>query len=188
MHNIKQIVSIFADTPNQKQTTCLYDMNKRMSLTTLAFCWGIAAMAQQPVDVKRPVVVIDAETGVRIRDVQIFVNDNKANRIVTDYKGEFAIPDTARTLTMCHPKYEKRMMDAGEFTDSISLLPNYNRLNELVVIGRQPKISADIMTGVKQTAISVPQPKPLATFDFFSIFTAKKRKKTRQRIEAIKDY
>ena len=188
MHNVKQIVSIFADTPNQKQTTCQRNMNKRMSLSTLSICWVIAAIAQQPVDVKRPVVVIDAETGVRIRDVQIFVNDNEENRIVTDYKGEFAIPDTARKLTMCHPKYEKRMMDAGEFADTISLLPNYNRLNELVVVGKRPKININFGMSAKEEAMAVPQPKPLATFDFFSIFTAKKRKKTRQRIEAIKDY
>jgi len=44
------------------------------------------------------------------------------------------------------------------------------------------------MAATKMAALTAPHPKTLATFDFFDIFTAKKRKKTRKRIEAIKDY
>ncbi len=68
-------------------------------------------------------------------------------------------------------------MDDKEFADTISLLPNYNRLNELVVKGKSPKINMNIMAATKMAALTAPHPKTLATFDFFDIFTAKKRKK-----------
>ena len=157
-------------------------MNHKTLTTTLIIAFSITAAAQ------RTMVVTDAETGVPIRDVQIFVNGDDNNRIVTDYKGEFIVPDTAGNLTLCHRKYEKRLMDDKEFADTISLLPNYNHLNELVVKGKSPKINMNIMAATKMAALTAPHPKTLATFDFFDIFTAKKRKKTRKRIEAIKDY
>lgn len=132
--------------------------------------------------------VTDAETGVPIKDVQIFVNGNDRNRITTDYKGEFCIPDTAVSLTLCHPKYEKRQMETKELADTIIMLPDYERLNELIVIGHTPKVNMNIMQSVMMAAIAAKPPKPLATFDFFNMFTHKKRKRTRERIEAIKDY
>ena len=76
-------------------------MNHKTLTTTLIIAFSITAAAQ------RTMVVTDAETGVPIRDVQIFVNGDDNNRIVTDYKGEFIVPDTAGNLTLCHRKYEK---------------------------------------------------------------------------------
>lgn len=136
---------------------------------------------------QRNVVVMDVETNVPLRDVQVFVNSTEGDRIVTDYKGELTIPDTATSITLCHPKYEKRIMNKDEFADTLMMLPNYNRLNEVVVKGKMPRISPFIMASVQDAAISAPK-KAGVSFNFFDLFTWKKRKKQRERMKAIEDY
>lgn len=158
-------------------------MTGRTLLILLFAICSTAATAQ------RQVVVADAETGVPVRDVQIFINGDENRRTTSDYKGETAIPDTARSLTLCHPKYEKRIMNISELADTVRLLPNYNRLNEIVIKGRRPTISPDMMAGIKPAGQVAPASSGAAIwFDFFGLFTHKKRKRTKQRIESIKDY
>lgn len=146
-------------------------------------CW-LCSMAQHQS------VVIDAETGVPVREVQVFVNSMEGKRIVTDWQGTFEIPDTARNLTLCHTRYERRTIDIGEATDTIRLLPNINRLNELVVKGKRPEVSSQMMASIGKVIqeAAAAQPKTGVSFDFFSIFNYKKRKRTKKRIESIKDY
>lgn len=138
---------------------------------------------------QRRVVVRDMETKMPLKDVQVFVNGETAERIVTDYKGECEIPDTIRSLMFCHRQYERRLMDSCEVGDTIELLPNINKVDEVVIIGhRHPQISPDIM-GLSQSvkAAMAGMPKPTG-MDFLSVFEMKKKNRTRKRKKAIEDY
>lgn len=138
---------------------------------------------------QRLVVVRDMETKTPLRDVQVFVNGDMAARLVTDYKGEVALPDTIRSLTLCHKQYERRRMDGGEVGDTIELLPGMNKMDEVVILGhRHPQISPHIM-GISESvkAATAGMPKP-SGMDFLSVFEMKKKNRTKKRKQAIEDY
>lgn len=159
--------------------TTAYRTALLLTLLTLCCC---RCRAQQ-----RQKVVIDAETNVPVRDVQVYMNATDGQRLTTDYRGCVILPDTARSITLCHPKYEELQTNLSETTDTILLLPNLRRLNELVVIGHRPQISPDMMK--MPEPIAGPTPKGASvSFDFFSLFTWKKRKKQKERMKAIEDY
>ena len=137
---------------------------------------------------QRQCVVTDAETGVPLRDVLIYPNGEKSRHITTDWGGHFNIPDTAFSLTLCHSKYEKLAIAVADVTDTIALLPNMRRLNEVVVTGHRPQVNPAIMSGIKEAAKAGVQPKTGFNLDFFEIFNFKKRKKQRRRREALANY
>lgn len=151
-----------------------------MIILLVAVCPGIMAQRQW--------IVTDAETGVPVRDVQVFFNGDKTRRVVTDYRGTVILPDTARFIQMSHPKYETLMADTATVRDTVFLLPNIRRLNELVVVGHRPQISPSMFAGIAEAAVTAAPPKTGFNFDFFELFNWKKRKKQRERMEAIKDY
>ena len=151
-----------------------------MIILLVAVCPGIMAQRQW--------IVTDAETGVPVRDVQVFFNGDKTRRVVTDYRGTVILPDTARFIQMSHPKYETLMADTATVRDTVFLLPNIRRLNELVVVGHRPQISPSMFADIAEAAVTAAPPKTGFNFDFFELFNWKKRKKQRKRMEAIKDY
>lgn len=159
-------------------------MNIRIVMIILlaAVCPGIMA--------QRRWIVADAETGVPVRDVQVFFNGDKTRRSVSDYRGTVILPDSARFIQMSHPKYETLMADTATVRDTVFLLPNIRRLNELVVVGHRPQISSSMMAGITEAAVAAAPPSAgfSVSFDFFELFNWKKRKKQRKRMEAIKDY
>lgn len=151
-----------------------------MIILLVAVCPGVMA--------QRWWIVTDAETGVPVRDVQVFFNGDKTRRVVTDYRGTVILPDTARFIQMSHPKYETLMADTATVRDTVFLLPNIRRLNELVVVGHRPQISPSLFAGIAEAAVAAAPPKTGVSFNFFELFNWKKRKKQRERMEAIKDY
>lgn len=155
--------------------------HKHAILTAVTLCctYGMAQTSH---------VVTDMETGTPISDVTIIFNNIDSCRTKTEYTGIFTCPDSARTLTFKHSKYEGRMMDRHELKDTIELLPNMNRLNEVVIKGKRPKISPFVMGPIKDAALSAPRQTATATFDVVDLFTWKKRKKTKKRIKAIENY
>lgn len=156
-------------------------MPQRTTLMIMAACLCMCVTAQ------RKVVVRDMETRTPLRDVQVFVNGNYDKRTVTDYRGEFTVPDTALTLTLCHTMYERLTVDSGGIADTIELLSKLKKLDEVVVYGKRAGISQSIMLGVKNATAAAPRQGGI-NFDFFELFNWKKRKRLRERQEAIKDY
>ncbi len=155
---------------------------KRTAATTaVLLCCTICAA-------QRRHVIRDMETGTPLRGVTVIFNGIDSCRTATDYTGTFFAPDSIRTLTMKHPKYEKRMMERQEMTDTIELLPNMNKLNEVVIRGKRRKMAPEIMGGVKMAAMTAPQQGGTVNFDLMDLLTYKKRKKTRKRIKAIENY
>ena len=67
----------------------------------------------------------------------------------------------------------------------------FNAIREVVIYGSMPQVSAGIsnMLGkLKEENKYMPRQTPVVSFDFFSIFTAKKRKRTEKRIKALENY
>lgn len=139
---------------------------------------------------QRQVVVIDAETDVPARDVQIYVDSLRGRRIVTDWQGTFAMPDSAERIILCHSRYERLETEVANVADTIFLLPNVRRLNELVVRGKAPRVNPQIFAGMKEAAQegAAEAPKGVVSFDFFELFNARKRRRTEKRIKAIENY
>jgi len=64
------------------------------------------------------------------------VNGSYKNKVTTDYTSAFAIDGIVRDVTLIKHGYEKRVLKAEEMTDTIEMLPNYNRIDEVVVYGK----------------------------------------------------
>ena len=79
----------------------------------------------------------------------------------------------------------------AEVTDTILLLRKYQALREVVIYGSMPSVGfsmGKLREQLRKEEELTPRAVPLATFDFFSVFSAKKRKKTRERLKAIENY
>lgn len=82
--------------------------------------------------------IVDMETGKPLRDVEILIDGSYSRKVRTDYKGTYLLPDSLRDVTLMLAGYEYRKMLRSELTDTIGLLPNYNKLREVVVYGKEP--------------------------------------------------
>lgn len=78
-------------------------------------------------------VVVDVESRTPIRGVNV---QSSAHRVdTTDWQGFIAIPDSCRTLSLTHVKYESRLLNLDEVKDTIFLISKLMGLNEVVVMG-----------------------------------------------------
>lgn len=90
--------------------------------------------------------IIDLETGKPLRDVEILIDGSYSHKVRTDFKGTFVLPDTLRDVTLMRAGYEYRKLLRAELTDTIGLLPNYNKLHEIVVYGKDPGKHSPVLT------------------------------------------
>ena len=83
----------------------------------------------------------------------------------------------------------RRVLDLNEIGDTIFLIANDNRLDEVVIYGKEPmKSSAVASWGAKFREQGKSMPKP-SGHDFLSIFRRKvSAKKRRERMKAIENY
>lgn len=140
-------------------------------------------------------VVIDVETHKPLRDVEIIINGSYVNKANTDYKGEFFITGKVDNLTFCREGYEYRKMLATELKDTIDLLPNYNKLTEVLVIGRKPGVHMPVLSLIAGQLKAMPAPPrtSVAEGDFLGWLKVFEKghvsaKKRRQRMKAIENY
>lgn len=82
---------------------------------------------------QRRFVVVDVETRVPIRGVN--VQSSAHYNDTTDWQGIISVPDTCRTLSLTHMKYESRLLNIDEVNDTIFLISKLMGLNEVVVFG-----------------------------------------------------
>lgn len=79
-------------------------------------------------------VVVDVETRVPIRGVNVQSSAHRAD--TTDWKGCISVPDSCRTLSLTHVKYESRIINVEEVKDTIFLISKLMGLPEVTVFGR----------------------------------------------------
>lgn len=101
---------------------------RRLLLTSLLVASGVALHAQ------RRLTVVDVETRVPIRGVNVTSRTQRAD--TTDWQGVIIVPDTCRTLSFSHVKYESRILNLSEVRDTVFLISKLMGLNEVVVIGK----------------------------------------------------
>ena len=101
---------------------------RRLLLTSLLGALCVALHAQ------RRLTVVDVETRVPIRGVNVTSRTQRAD--TTDWQGVIIVPDTCRTLSFSHVKYESRILNLSEVRDTVFLISKLMGLNEVVVIGK----------------------------------------------------
>lgn len=82
---------------------------------------------------QRLLVVVDVETRVPIRGVNVTSSAHRAD--TTDYQGMISVPDSCRTLSLTHVKYESRLLNLDEVKDTIFLISKLMGLPEVTVFG-----------------------------------------------------
>lgn len=139
---------------------------------------------------QRTCVVADMFTHIPIGDVRVIADHYENKAVRTNYKGEFQITATGfKHLTFIASGYMRRVLDAREVGDTILLLANDNRIQEVVVYGKEPLKSSAVGSWVMQLKEQGKfMPKPTG-HNFLSIFERKvSRKKREARRKAIENY
>ena len=85
---------------------------------------------------QRKMIVVNVETKVPVRDVQVFTDNGQNTQ--TAWDGSFVLPDSFSRVNFRHPKYEERYILKSELHgDTVWLLPNQNALGEVIIWGQR---------------------------------------------------
>ena len=82
---------------------------------------------------QRRLVVVDVETRVPIRGVNVVSSAHRTD--TTDWQGLITVPDTCRSVSFSHVKYESRILNLNEVKDTVFLISKLMGLSEVVVFG-----------------------------------------------------
>ena len=164
-------------------------MKKQLFFISLLLFVTMAVSAQ------RKMVVVDAETKVPVRDVNVYTPEGLDT--LTAWDGTFAVPDSFSRLNFRHPHFEQRYILTSELRgDTVWLLPVSNALGEVVIWGhrRFRDRMADILKPSPQQIerdklpqVIPPGPNVLALAGWlFDITVGKKMARRAQRKKALK--
>lgn len=151
-------------------------------------CLLLGLSVAAPCPAQRTYVVIDMETRRPLRDVPAYTNTNEQAK--TNYQGRFVLIKPFKRLVISHPGYFQLELTAEQAArDTIVLLPKLNKLHEVVVTAKGPRIGPDFKKTAREAAMATPASSGIG-FDFFSMFDRSKRhvsKKDRQKMKRILD-
>lgn len=150
-------------------------------LTLLALIYADVCSAQFTA------VVFDMETRRQIEGVKVSINPHGTT--TTDKHGRFVINGKFHSVTLSRQGYESLSLARSDLRDTLWMLPNGRRLDEIVVIGYRPKIGFKI-DGKPLKGFHTPKKRGLLdNFDFFDQlnFKKKKQRKRRGKIKEILD-
>lgn len=82
---------------------------------------------------QRRLVVVDVETRVPIRGVNVVSSAHRTD--TTDWQGLITVPDTCRSVSFSHVKYESRILNLNEVKDTVFLISKLMGLPEVTVFG-----------------------------------------------------
>ena len=139
-------------------------------------------------------VVVDVETRVPIRGVNVTSSAQLTD--TTNCQGLVTIPDTCRTLSLTHVKYESRILNVEEVKDTIFLISKLMGLPEVTVFGKGK--GEDALKELKQhtlldkTEAQLLAANPSAGFNILGLlqklFKRKKENKKERLRKIIEDY
>ncbi len=152
-----------------------------------------AALSVSAIAQKR-FVVVDVETRVPIRGVNVQSGIHRAD--TTDWQGFITIPDSCRTLSLTHVKYESRILNVEEVTDTIFLISKLMGLNEVVVFGKgkgdDPLKELKRSMALDKTEMQLAAADPSRGFNILgllqSLFKRKKESKKERFRRMLKEY
>lgn len=132
-------------------------------------------------------VVFDMETRRQIEGVTVSINPH--GTATTDKGGRFVINGDFHSVTLTRQGYESLSLARSDLRDTLWMLPNGRRLDEIVVIGYKPKIGFKIGHNRKKGYHAPKSSGLLNDFDFFDSLNLKKKrqKKRRGKIKEILD-
>ena len=159
-------------------------MNRLLCITTTLLC-TVTTVCRGQVSA----VVYDLELRTPVIGADITVRPSGKTR--TDASGRFTIDKPFKEITITLTGYEGRRIDSAAVTDTVWLLPNGPRLDEVVIIGHRPQIG--FMKDRKRESVASERKKgnSLFSFDMYDMLDrkARKSKKRRKKLEKIlKDY
>lgn len=95
-------------------------------LITCVFCYHAYAQNRY--------VVVDMETGVPQRDVRVRWDNNHVTHTIWD--GSFNVDSVRDSIEIMKYGYMTRIMASEQLTDTIGIIPTFNKLTEVVVWGK----------------------------------------------------
>lgn len=179
---IRRFFAIFAATNNN-------GMRFALQLLPLPLVFSLSAMGQTTA------TVIDMETHVPMRGVEVVVNGSYDGKVATNYTGAFAVDGKVNDITLIKRGYETRVLKAEELTDTIEMLPSYKRIDEVIVYGKMPGRHMPVVGMIKKDIKAMPKPSDaaVASGDFLAWLKVFEKgyvskKKRRERMKAIENY
>ncbi|SFG25277.1 hypothetical protein [Prevotella sp. KH2C16] len=123
----------------------------------------------QPLAAQRQITVYDLDSKKPLRAVRVWTNTNYSD--TTDYLGHCLIPQKFDTLVVSKPGYLPSRIPYNKVTDTIPLLSNYNRLDEVVVYGedKSKKLNEDIKGWTYQDPTEYALQHPVQGFNPFGL-------------------
>ena len=134
-------------------------------------------------------VVVSTETRIPVRDVVI--TTDKGERTVTAWDGTFQLKDTTfHQFTCGNAHYLRRTVYREELTDTLTLIPNINSLNEVVVIGHARGKAFNQRFSVDEEELkALDRASPNSgTFSVGELKRLKKKKKLKHLKEVLRNY
>lgn len=99
---------------------------KRLLLLFVLSLCGVAVSAQ------KRLVAIDADYHIPVVGASVTTNSGV---FITDSLGRFEVPDNIQLIFLTHMGYENRLLKLSEVRDTVFLISNSLKLNEVTVFG-----------------------------------------------------
>lgn len=137
-------------------------------------------------------VVVDMETGVPQRDVR--VRWDRKNETHTIWDGSFKVDSVRDSLEIFKYGYMTRKMKENELTDTIGILPTFNKLSEVVIYGiyKPRKFGWTLKPLTKEEIAAMNYNRRGINVDIIGgikkLFTRKKRKRQKQAQKTLAEY
>lgn len=109
-----------------------------MNLNKIFFCLLFVTLSLEA-GAQKKYVILEFETKMPVRDAQVQV-DSSSSVVMTNYLGECVLPDKFKKISIFSPLHEPLTLNFSQVRDTIILLPNVNRLNEVVINGDRPPL------------------------------------------------
>lgn len=159
-------------------------MNRLLCITTTLLC-AVTTVCKGQVSA----VVYDLELRTPVIGADITVKPSGKTK--TDAFGRFTINKPFKEIIITLTGYEGRRIDSTAIADTVWLLPNGPRLDEVVIIGQRPRIGFLEERKRKSDVNRQNKGNSLFSFDMFEMLDrkARKSKKRRKKLEKIfKEY
>jgi len=156
---------------------------KRLCTVLALATFGAVSYAQ------RSLVVVDVETRMPIRGVSVLSSVHRTD--TTDWQGLVTVPDTCRSLSFTHVKYESRLLNVSEVKDTVFLISKLMGLPEVTVLGHgngEDKLKElKRLIRVEKTEMELAAADPSRGFDFLGFFKSLLKKKRDRRKEKFQE-
>lgn len=132
-------------------------------------------------------VVIDMQTGLPVRDVNVYTNKNYETK--TDWHGRFNLPYDFESITISNFDYLQRVLKRDELTDTIGIVPMAHMLEGVTIWGNRPNYAQRFHVNKDDLKLAAPHPSGMNILGLINnLFNAKKIKQHEKLMDVLKNY